>query len=94
MNKVHRVSLAVVAFAAVCLAALTVEVRVDNETVPSGGLIQLKVGLTDPHPISTGKMSAGFDSGFFDSIDGISLFSPTGDVAGAAVVQGTQIGVR
>src|SRR5258708_7049106 len=65
------------------------EVRIDNETVPSGGVVQLKMALTDP----TGKMTARFDSEFFDSIENIHLFSRGRDLMGAALVNGTAISV-
>lgn len=69
----------------------SLEVRIVTETVPPGGLVQLKVALTDPHPISSGTMSTAFDSSFFDTISGIALFSPNGDTAAAVVVHGTSL---
>jgi hypothetical protein len=70
------------------------EVKVLNETLPAGGMVQLKFSLTEPTPISTGTTSTGFDSATFDAIDGIQLFSDTGDVFGAAVVHGTSVQVQ
>lgn len=61
------------------------EIRVLNETQPPGGTVQLKFMLTEPTPISSGTQSFAF-GGFFDTADGIELFSSTGDVFGAAVV--------
>jgi uncharacterized protein (TIGR03437 family) len=83
---------------AACTAALAAaagfEVRVSDETVPAGGLVQLKISLTDPQPISTGKMGVALEESIFDLIEGITLFSDTGDVSGAALVQGGQISAR
>jgi uncharacterized protein (TIGR03437 family) len=65
-----------------------IEVRVADETVPPGGLVQLKLMMTDPRPISTGKMSlSALDTNVFGDVVGVALFSDSGDVAGAAVVQ-------
>src|SRR5689334_17576115 len=67
------------------------EIRVSNEITPIGGMAQMKVSLTSPKPITSGNF--GFDASdvSFDSIDGIDLFSSTGDVNGAAVVSGGKI---
>jgi hypothetical protein len=69
-------------------------VRVTNEIAPPGGMVQIKVLLTSPKPITTGNMWVDFSSGFFDSVDGIALFSNTGDVVGAAVVDNDHFNVR
>ena len=56
-------------------------------------MAQVKVLLTSPKPISSGGMM--MDSGMaLGSVDGIALFSDTGDVVGAAVVSGTQVNVQ
>jgi uncharacterized membrane protein YgcG len=70
------------------------EIRVSNETAPPGGMTQIKVSLTSPKPIITGNMSTDFSDGFIDSIDGIQMFDPTGDVMGTAVVNGGRISAR
>ena len=78
------------------LAAQTLPttIRVSNEIVPPGGMAQVKVLLTSPKPITTGNMSVDLSGVFFDSIDGIALFSPTGDVVGAATVQNGRVNVH
>ena len=80
-----------------CLAALPATaqtslptIRVSSETVPPGGLAQMKVLITSPKPITSGDMSLDLSAVAFDSIDGIALFSSTGDVGGAAVVDKCQ----
>jgi len=64
---------------------------VSSETTPVGGVAQVKVLLTSPQPITGG--GAKFD-GALGIADGISLFSPTGDVFGAAVQNGSSVDVR
>ena len=70
------------------------EVRVLSEVQPAGGTVQVKLSLTEPRPIITGTTSAFLDGGSFDSIFGVAVFSPTGDVFGTAVVKGTAVQVN
>ena len=60
--------------------------RVSSETVPAGGVIQLKLQLTEPTPVATGKMNFAFDSAIFSDVLGINLIAPGGDVSGTAIV--------
>ena len=62
----------------------TAEVRTLSERVPAGGTVQVKHLFTQPVPITSGGTSFLLD-GF--TVDGVSLFSPLGDTAGAAVIQ-------
>jgi hypothetical protein len=66
-------------------------VKITNETVPAGGMAQVKVLLTSPQPITGGGVK--FD-GALSLADGISLSSSTGDVFGTALQTGSQIDVR
>jgi hypothetical protein len=60
------------------------EVRTPSERVPAGGTVQVKYLLTQPRPIgSAGSRMATL--GF--NVNGVSIFSPLGDAAGAAVWQ-------
>jgi hypothetical protein len=68
-----------------------VSIAVGNETAPQGAIAQMKFFLTEPKPIST--TGGSFTLSGFDSILGISLFSPTQDTVGVAVVRGTTIGL-
>ena len=54
----------------------------------------MKVLLTSPMPITSGNMYLDMSGVSFDSIDGIALFSGTGDVVGAAVVNGGLVNVQ
>ena len=60
--------------------------RLTSETAPAGGVVQVKLQLTEPSPISTGKMDFAFDSSMFSDVLGINLIAPGGDVSGTAVV--------
>ena len=66
-----------------------VSLKIGDETVEPGGIVQVKLRVTEPKPISTagGKLRiAGFDS-----FEGIALMSPAGDTLGVAVVRGTEL---
>ncbi len=75
----------------IALAATTVfaqvELRVESETIPSGGLLQMKIGPTRPTPITTTKFSMDIDD-VFGEFEGIALFSQNNDTVGVAVRQG------
>jgi hypothetical protein len=68
--------------------------RVSSEITPAGDMAQIKLLVTSPMPIIGGNGAFDLSQVSFASIDGINLFSPTGDVAGAAVVNGSQLNVR
>ena len=63
----------------------TIEVRTFSEKIPAGGTVQVKHALTTPQPIMTGGGSMYTDSFV---IDGVAVFSPLGDTAAAAFLQG------
>jgi len=63
-------------------------IRIPDETGPAGGMVQMKLMTTEVSPISGGRPMFMFDSAFFDSIVGFSLFNPDGEAAGAAIVAG------
>lgn len=76
-------------WSATCVMAQTaIEPRITSETLPSGGTIQIKLGLTSPNPIIVGHFEMSDFS--FDRFDGVSLFSPQGDAYGVVVRQGTR----
>jgi len=63
-----------------------VELTIPDETVPPGGMLQLKVKITEPKPISKGGQRTQFASKALGPIQGIALFSPAGDASGTAVL--------
>jgi IPT/TIG domain-containing protein len=83
---------AILGAAAPALAQPTlVELRFASEDVPPGGVLQAKVEVTEPRPISTG--SGGFDLGQFEEFLGLAANSPAGDAAAAAVIRGSSVRV-
>jgi hypothetical protein len=85
--RVLSQALAIIAFVSVSLFAQTpMELRIDNETVPPGGMLQLKVAITEPKPILKGGQKARFAAPFLSPPSGIALFSPAGDASGTAVL--------
>jgi len=76
--------------------------RVLDEQAPPGGMIQLKVHLTEPRPITTGSATVSHDETSqqaaapapLGGMQGAALFSPAGDVIGAAVASGSSASVR
>lgn len=62
---------------------------VSKETAAPGGMAQVKVFITEPTPVSTGGGSYTFDA--YASVDGIALMNELEDVAGIALVRGTQV---
>ena len=69
-----------------------VSLHIPTEMAPPGGVVQMKLMVTAPTPISSGGPRLSFDS-TFDAVWGIELFNPTGDVNGAAVINGSQVNV-
>src|SRR5260370_15044299 len=67
--------------------------RVPDEQEPPGGLLAMKVMLTEPLPIIRATMALAFDPGPLGSIQDIALFSPTGNVSGTAVIDGGRINI-
>jgi hypothetical protein len=63
-----------------------VELAIPDETVPPGGMLQLKVRITEPKPISKGGQKARFTGKMLGVPQGIALFSPSGDASGTALV--------
>jgi len=87
-----RLRMVAVLFSLLVLPALAiaqfpgVEIRIPDETVPPGGMLQLKVEITEPRPISKGGQKAAFAAGFLGPVQGIALFSPGGDASGTALL--------
>ena len=61
--------------------------KVMNEKVPPGGMLQLKLSVTEPKPILKGNQRVRYASAFLGPVRGIHLFSPPGDVSGVAVLE-------
>lgn len=63
-----------------------VGLKIPNETVPPGGMLQMKILVTEPKPIFKARQSASFSSTLLSAPSGIHLYSPAGDASGVAVV--------
>lgn len=68
-------------------AQTLIEPRIVSETLPAGGLMQIKLDFTSPHPITTSGADFAMDLAF-DGVEGVAMMSPAGDGYGVAVVQG------
>src|SRR5689334_20555690 len=92
--KTLHCSLLVIPTALAAFGQAPPTVRIPDEIAPPGGIAQIKVQVTSPMPILTGFADFDLSQVSFASVDGINLFNPNGDVAGAAVINGTTLGVR
>lgn len=81
----------VVAYVAQAHGQVPIELVVSNETVPPGGMLQLKVSLTEPKPIRKGSTQLAFASPVMGQVQGLSIYSLAGDAIGAAVVRGGNV---
>jgi hypothetical protein len=63
-----------------------------DEMAPPGGMVQMKVRTTEVTPISGGRTRFAFDPAMFAGAAGFSMFA-TGELAGAAVINGAQVAV-
>lgn len=74
-----------------CGANPALTLQVSNETAPPGGYAQFKISLTTPTLISSGSVTMNFDPTIFGNIASVAAFSATGDQAGYASLNGTQV---
>ena len=66
-----------------------VSLKIADETVPPGGIAQVKLFVTEPRPISTAGGKFAFDG--FDSLEGVALMSPGGDAMGVGIWRGSSL---
>jgi hypothetical protein len=78
------IALAVAALAGQQTAVTGISVKLTNESAAPGGTAQVKLLVTEPQPISTGRGSVRY--GGWDTIDGIALGAGAADAQGVAVV--------
>src|SRR2546422_6843981 len=74
-------------------ATTGLSLRISDETAPAGGMVQMKVSTYEVTPISGGRPLFSFDPALFDGVAGVGMFAPTGELAGAAVVDGNQVAI-
>jgi hypothetical protein len=65
--------------------------RIDDESAPAGSIVQVKVTVTEPKPISTGKGKIKVKG--LSSIEGIALMNRDQDAVGIALVDGDEVTV-
>jgi hypothetical protein len=70
-----------------------VQLRIRDETIPAGGVVQLKAERYEVTPISGGRPGFNFDASFFDGVAGLAMFAPSGELAGAAVIDDDRVNI-
>jgi hypothetical protein len=89
---------AILASAAIALSTATlpgaenfagVSLKIDDEQAPAGGMVQMKVLVTEAKPISTASGRVLFSG--LDSVDGIAINSPGRDAYGVAVLRAGEL---
>lgn len=80
-----------VAAGSVYAAFAGLSLKIGHEIQPPGGTLQMKLFLTEPKPISTGRGRFAISASAAASVEDVTLFSTAGDAAGAAVVRGTLV---
>lgn len=58
--------------------------KISDEIAPPGGVVQMKLSVTEPRPIIRGTVSMSYDTDLIDSFLGIAVTSPNGDASGTA----------
>ena len=90
-------------FALLCLVAINlfaggavkqVALHIPNEMAPPGGVVQMKLLVTEPTPISSGKPRFAYDEAVIDDVWGIQLFNPAGSVSGVALIKNANVSVN
>ncbi|MGE0814701.1 MAG: IPT/TIG domain-containing protein [Vicinamibacterales bacterium] len=81
-----------VVWTAAVASAQPVELRIPDETVSPGGVLQAKLEVTEPRPIQTGGGGMSFD-GYADFL-GLAVQSASGDAAAVGVMRGSTLRVR
>ena len=71
-----------------------VAVHIPNEMAPPGGVVQMKLLVTEPTPISSGKPRFAYDEAVIDDVWGIQLFNPAGSVSGVALIKNANVSVN
>lgn len=73
------------------MATRQISLHIPDESAPPGGVVQMKMLVTEPSPVSSGGPRFAAFSGA--DVIGIQLFNPTGDVNGVAMVGSSMVNV-
>ena len=65
-------------------ATTGLSLKIRDEIAPPGGVVQMKLEVTEPRPIVRGTVSLSYDESMIDSFLGIAVFSPNGDAGATA----------
>ena len=63
-----------------------VSLKITDETVPAGDVLQMKLFLTEPKPIVKGSSRAQLNSSLITGLRGAYMYDPSGATAGVAVL--------
>lgn len=91
---IHRSVVAGVIWAALAslAGAQPLSLRIPDETIAPGGVLQAKLELTEPRPIQSGGGGMSFDR--YDEFLGLAVHSPSGDAAAIGVMRGATLKLR
>lgn len=73
-------------------ATRQISLHIPNESAPPGGIVQMKVLVTEPSPVSSSGPRIPLPGRVI--VKGIQLFNPTGDVSGVALVGPSLISIE
>lgn len=74
-------------------AAGTLSMAVGSATVPTGGIFQYQLLLTEPKPIGNGTTRPNIPSGPVGPVRGVAVNDSSGQAVGIAVIDGTTMGI-
>lgn len=74
-------------------AAGALKMAVASATVPSGGIFQYQLSLTEPKPIGNSSTRPNIPSGPVGPVRGVAVNDSSGQAVGIAVINGTSIGI-
>jgi hypothetical protein len=61
--------------------------KIQNQTVPPSGTMQIQLFTTEPKPILKGGQRVAFAASFLGPVQGMGVYSPAGDVSAVAVTR-------
>jgi len=68
-----------------------ISLRIPDEAAPAGGTVQMKVMTTEVTPISGGRPRFSYSPSMFEGVLGFGMMASNGEIAGAAIVDGTRV---
>ena len=68
-----------------------ISLKIPDEMAPPGGMVQMKLMVTEPTPISSGHPHAKLNTSVFSGVSGIAAFNLSGDVDGVAMLSGSEL---